>query len=1150
MPLHFPNLKTLRLALSTGAVPEKIAAAPLRAVLGDDADVLILAKGRLPAGASQKLKALGVTSRRGGMGSAQNFCCWQQLLPAEKVAGEAQVNEKSVVLFELRDSAQLPELVDEMLRLGNDRQAFRHVQIDGSQRTLLKVTGAPYYSLLRAIDGQAAGNGSAAPIAYVEQASRVWVQLGYRHASAGNLKPRAGQMLFIRPPHEWTFLDEAPLEDIYSVLDFPLPRQPSAAEPRVLNDRLQVPLRLVEGGADDDAELWVLKSNAIDQIEQFVRAADDRLLSRLSFAVTDDDNPTVVLRARPSKRAAPVLVLDALGCRTHLKLTNLFVPTGWRLHPPLRRDVVAGLLAPDKNHIVWLEPFGRSSHSFAAGGTGLEGQATHPPDGDFTPRSLPDAAFRPLSDWVEYIVERDTDAMDAWVSAYRFDFEPFVCKDDVAEAPKKPPRRKPQPRELRREDSSGRGDASLAEEPEITEHIEIEQEEIALPTAKKPQSADKLQKQLQRIEKQFQDSDEPLESPQRADMWRQMAVLNAALQRRLDGTVCWSNGLWEDRAPPAGLLSSWLQCEQQTSGASDLSGAALDKLTAGSATAPNQANLVAALLVSAAHNPAPPAEVVSRIDVLSRYIQRQESFMPIRAAWLAWTAIVKLSHGDVLALARARDRLLERLYQSGMMAEFDLPSFMRAGGGVEASRLAALRDYLAKLQKLVQTWIVEPPAGPNAQTGTYAELMFAFALARLGELSRADLVVQHATKKLADRDVIHDWLADAFELRIRQAIQGASDGEGLSAELRGRLDQMNRQTSYMVDRMRGKSRILEPHKRLDAFKNWHGNHGDELAKELASMSNDVDHAVLFQRLTALLGKSLRDANRKDLPRVLTTALEISPRLGSDAGRSILGHLPTALDSTNDIVERALLVANGMHAAAHFGEVEIVRSCVAHFERSLADIANMYLSLQMRDGKEQLEALDALLAESLKGLRKLGMRDEIGRLYGQIAELVHGARAGNRKRKPDERYGRTLSLQLVVAGGLYYFGEHDKANLEADEVRGVLFDGKFKAIHQQELACHYLRAVAQAPTEISLSRIREVFESREGDARRLDIQDNMATASHYSLSQLNVIEAALLALVSDDFTMSEETRRWLDEDEYLVRRRLHADVRQALDAAGM
>jgi hypothetical protein len=43
----------------------------------------------------------------------------------------------------------------------------------------------------------------------------------------------------------------------------------------------------------------------------------------------------------------------------------------------------------------------------------------------------------------------------------------------------------------------------------------------------------------------------------------------------------------------------------------------------------------------------------------------------------------------------------------------------------------------------------------------------------------------------------------------------------------------------------------------------------------------------------------------------------------------------------------------------------------------------------------------------------------------------------------------------------------------------------------------------------------------------------------------VLESVVLAAVSDDFTAGTEVRRWLDEDEYLVRRRVHRSVRRAL-----
>ena len=41
----------------------------------------------------------------------------------------------------------------------------------------------------------------------------------------------------------------------------------------------------------------------------------------------------------------------------------------------------------------------------------------------------------------------------------------------------------------------------------------------------------------------------------------------------------------------------------------------------------------------------------------------------------------------------------------------------------------------------------------------------------------------------------------------------------------------------------------------------------------------------------------------------------------------------------------------------------------------------------------------------------------------------------------------------------------------------------------------------------------------------------------------MIEAVVLAVVRDDFTLGSSARRWLDDDEYLVvRRRIHREYR--------
>jgi cellulose synthase operon protein C len=39
-----------------------------------------------------------------------------------------------------------------------------------------------------------------------------------------------------------------------------------------------------------------------------------------------------------------------------------------------------------------------------------------------------------------------------------------------------------------------------------------------------------------------------------------------------------------------------------------------------------------------------------------------------------------------------------------------------------------------------------------------------------------------------------------------------------------------------------------------------------------------------------------------------------------------------------------------------------------------------------------------------------------------------------------------------------------------------------------------------------------------------------------------VEAAVLAVVTDDFALGPAVRRWLDDDEYRVRRRIHRDTR--------
>ena len=57
--------------------------------------------------------------------------------------------------------------------------------------------------------------------------ARVWIQAGYTHPLLTQLQPPPGQVVLMRPPRSWQFVEEAPFRDIYEILEFTLP-QPAA----------------------------------------------------------------------------------------------------------------------------------------------------------------------------------------------------------------------------------------------------------------------------------------------------------------------------------------------------------------------------------------------------------------------------------------------------------------------------------------------------------------------------------------------------------------------------------------------------------------------------------------------------------------------------------------------------------------------------------------------------------------------------------------------------------------------------------------------------------------------------------------------------------------------------------------------------------
>lgn len=1122
MILHFPGFDVLRLALTSGAVPPAISLTPAQAGYQDPGQVWLQPSVALPRKVQTELRRLGVPLvKTSDVPLEEEIGCWPQALPVQPT-GRAELQPgQAPVLFELADSTQLAVIVSEILRLGNDRQAFRWLEDGAGGRGLLRVFGPPYYSLLRALDRQGQAD---APRAYVERAPRVWIEIGHGHPLAEQIKPPAGTMVLVRPPRLWTFLDEAPFRDIYEILEFALPQPGLSWRDVELERRLTIPLRLTRADSSDAPELWVLRGAELDQLDALVANADDQLLSRLAFAVGEHGGEqTIVLRARPSKLPPPVLVLAATAFRPYLKLPNLFLPAGTRLHPPLRRDAVRNLLAADADRVTWLAPHG---------------------DGTFTPESLPDQAFRPLQHWIDYVLDHDHVALAAWVEAARFDFEPFICSDDRPAKTEKPPARPRQHPEKRGANPEGQEPAAAPAAEEVPRPSR--KKETAPFVQPLPAKISERQQRLRELEKQFLDSKSPLEAVERQGLWRDMALLNASLGNALDATLCWANSLWERQEPAPGEVEAWLEAETKGK-APDL-----EALLGLRQPAVSDLRMLAALLARAAFGSSPKAAtartaMAARLGPVQLFLETHEKHLPARANWLAWVSLAQLSQGDLLTLARARDRLLERLYQEGLSPDLDLPSFLRFSGKRAGERARTVRDHVLRLRDLAHRWIATTRLqGVHAEarlTSAYADLMFAFGLARLGEVAESQRLVQAAKDVLGPLDDVHTFLLEAFDFRIHQALEGKSISGPLPPEQIEYLGQMERDPRFKVDRLRENSRILEPHEKLDPYRLWTARYRDPLSQELSALVDVADRAELAGQLNQLLNPGPKVKRQPgDLPRILIKALELSPRIGEAFARELLPRVAPALEPVPGLEDRAVLLEQALLVAAHFDQAEQVRQFVDLFHRLL----------QAQRGTDTVPSVDALVGQCFRGLRKLGMRESIDRLLQDMADLVlkgqdlaAWSRAWN-SGKQGLAAGSWLAAWktlLQLAGGWFYFDRGDLALPVLDEVRDLLLHAELPAHEQKALACAYAATLGQAPVTLALPRLEEIFHTER-------IHDPFTTNTHYTLSKLVAVEAVVLALVSEDFALGNEVRRWLDDDEFLVRRRIHRDVRGLIAQAGL
>ncbi|HSS00370.1 MAG TPA: hypothetical protein VLM79_25100 [Kofleriaceae bacterium] len=1076
MALAFRDGEALRVVLTSGLCPDDAPGRGARVGTGADGSIVLEPDQLLPPVALHQLRAVGVAVDAERPRDARRVRCWAEAVPPTRVPVPAI---PSLLLLVTERTEGLVDLAAELLRLGCDRQEL--VVVGGL--AAIRVVDAPTYTVLRALDRE--GDLVAfAPDPPDQEA--VWTELGYRHPLADRLRVEPGTMLLVGRDR-WRTLRDAGWQGLDAVLELIAPERAPALIAE-LPSRRTLELRL-SSGRRVAPSLWVIRQGGVAAIDRLLEYLPEDVVARLTFAITGGDAPLAILRVRSGRHAPPELALAAEEHAPIADMPDVYAPAGAIVEPPLHRERLRAILGATGGDVLWLAPL---------------------PERRFRVERIADDAFRPLADWVEYVLHASAPALEPWLRSTALDFAPMVVAalpvpEPVSASPSEP--RAERPARVRRPPPR-----EEAAPPPPLAPPEVRGEPQA--PAEMPVAAIRVDPELAALETEFVALDAPADAPERIALLDRLAAAYARLGRRRDAGLCFARAVWE--APPAeaaARLDRWIAADMRMRG-----GDGLVAIIDHGAPPADDVRLIAAVAARGAEDvrgtplPAPVLRaVLGAPHRVQRWLEEHSAALDARSLWLSRLGLARLAGGDHLALAHARDFILARL-AGGLPVEHELPAFLqfagRSGvlGNASGEHLnAALEDIVTRVATTRRRRSFNE--APMELTGAYVQLQLAHGFARVGRHARARELAVHARTGLAAvaGDPVHAYLLAAFVARIEHAIVGVAPETALPAELGAQLAALDRLARFKVDRLREASRILEPLLRPDAFGVYIQGHGDARGPEFAELRR-LEPWLRAERVMALIQRAA-GAGDADRERLIDGILDALLDLGAstavpllDHAFPVIGHLPQA--------RRAVLYARALVVAGHFGHARLVGELLELLGAAIRAAAG--------------SDLDRVLLHSLRALRRIGLRREIAEL---LADAEHALVAAG----PD-----ALHARLALAAGLAFLGDAARALPIFDQAHAMLGSNMLPTA-RLELTRALALAYAQAPLGNALAGIGRLADGLH------DITDSLATNSHYCLSVLHFVESLVLGVTSDDLALGEIGRRFVEDDEHLIRRRLHRDL---------
>jgi hypothetical protein len=212
-----------------------------------------------------------------------------------------------------------------------------------------------------------------------------------------------------------------------------------------------------------------------------------------------------------------------------------------------------------------------------------------------------------------------------------------------------------------------------------------------------------------------------------------------------------------------------------------------------------------------------------------------------------------------------------------------------------------------------------------------------------------------------------------------------------------------------------------------------------------------------------------------------------------------------------VADQPRLLRDAILLAGYYDRPELLGEALTLIEASHAALADA-----------QPIAHAELLTRCAPALRRSGLDDRLARLLAQLEAKIGDA--------SDLAH---VTARLHLAAGHAVLGQPERVQPAFVAAHALLPDLN-PGDHQV-----LLREIAVA---LSRSTPGQAIAGARALMQRLpETTDSMSTNSHFCLAVIQLMEAVVLSLASEDLALSEWARRWIEEDEHLLHRRIHRDL---------